>query len=71
MRSRLNDIWGVHLRAPEQQREVRIVKRYKNGFITDPMTLSPNHTIADIDERKIEVENPGLSPENAALLLAL
>ncbi len=36
----------------EQQREVRIVKRYKNGFITDPMTLSPSHTIADIDERK-------------------
>jgi IMP dehydrogenase len=33
----------------EQAREVRIVKRYKNGFITNPSVLTPSHTVADID----------------------
>jgi IMP dehydrogenase len=33
----------------EQAREVRIVKRYKNGFITNPSVLTPEHTVADID----------------------
>jgi IMP dehydrogenase len=37
----------------EQQCElVSRVKRYKNGFISDPITLSPNHTIADLDKIK-------------------
>ena len=36
----------------EQEAMVRRVKRYKNGFITDPITLSPKHTIADIDRLK-------------------
>ncbi|MEB3287208.1 MAG: IMP dehydrogenase [Vampirovibrionales bacterium] len=36
----------------EQQEEVLKVKRYKNGFITDPITLSPSHTIADVDQLK-------------------
>jgi IMP dehydrogenase len=36
----------------EQQDEVSKVKRYKNGFITTPVTLRPNHTIRDIDEIK-------------------
>jgi len=36
----------------EQQNLVRQVKRYKNGFITEPVTVSPNHTIAEIDHLK-------------------
>ncbi|WP_303673202.1 IMP dehydrogenase [Vampirovibrio chlorellavorus] len=36
----------------EQRDEVSKVKRYKNGFITSPVTLRPDHTIRDIDEIK-------------------
>ncbi len=36
----------------EQVEEVKKVKRFENGFITDPIVLSPGHTIADIDEIK-------------------
>lgn len=36
----------------EQMQEVRRVKRFKNGFITDPVVLSPSHTIADVDSIK-------------------
>jgi len=38
----------------EQAAHVRNVKRFKNGFITDPIVLSPNHTIADVDMIKRE-----------------
>lgn len=31
----------------DQKRLVDRVKRYENGFITDPKTLSPNHTVGD------------------------
>ncbi len=33
----------------EQVQEVRKVKRFENGFITDPCVLGPENTIADID----------------------
>ena len=33
----------------EQVREVRKVKRFENGFISEPRVLGPNNTIRDID----------------------
>lgn len=36
----------------EQVEQVKKVKRFENGFITDPVVLSPDNTIADIDAIK-------------------
>src|SRR5436190_23078084 len=38
----------------EQVELVRRVKRFENGFITEPMVLSPKHTIHDVDRIKAE-----------------
>lgn len=34
----------------QQSRMVRRVKRFENGFITEPVVLSPAHSIHDVDE---------------------
>lgn len=38
-----------NLSIEDQAAQVERVKRYENGFITDPIVLSPKNTIADID----------------------
>ena len=39
--------------SPEEQAaEVLKVKKYKNGFITDPVCLSPDHTLEDVVRTK-------------------
>jgi IMP dehydrogenase len=41
-----------NMTVEDQARNVRLVKQYKNGFITSPACLSPTHTCADVDELK-------------------
>lgn len=36
----------------DQCAEVRKVKKFKNGFITEPTVLAPHNTLADVDEVK-------------------
>ena len=38
----------------EQCNEVKLVKKYKNGFITEPACLSPDHVVSDVDKFKRE-----------------
>lgn len=46
----------IHYNMPmeQQAKEVARVKRYENGYITDPKTLSPDHTIMDVDQIKCQ-----------------
>lgn len=44
----------------EQANEVRLVKKYKNGFITDPVCLAPHNTISDVDEIKLKFGYSGI-----------
>eukprot|EP00357_Protocruzia_adherens_P007117 CAMPEP_0114979118 /NCGR_PEP_ID=MMETSP0216-20121206/4187_1 /TAXON_ID=223996 /ORGANISM="Protocruzia adherens, Strain Boccale" /LENGTH=503 /DNA_ID=CAMNT_0002340395 /DNA_START=146 /DNA_END=1657 /DNA_ORIENTATION=+ len=42
----------------EQLNELKLVKRFENGFILEPMVLGPNHTVRDVLEIR---ENMGFS----------
>jgi IMP dehydrogenase len=48
----------------EQAAEVRKVKRYKNGFITDPICLAPDSTVGDIKELKAKYGYSGIPITN-------
>ena len=50
--ARANHPW-LGARA-EQCSEVRKVKRFKNGFILDPLSVSPDDTLAELDRIKHE-----------------
>jgi len=39
----------------EQAEQVRLVKKFKNGFITDPICLSPEHTAEDVFKTKAKM----------------
>jgi len=44
-----------NMTVEEQVSEVRKVKKYRNGFITDPLCLSPQNTVGDV--RRVKSEN--------------
>eukprot|EP01133_Synstelium_polycarpum_P003937 gene3937-4558_t len=44
----------------EQVAEVKKVKRFKNGFITDPIVLSPKHRLSDVDVIKTKFGFSGI-----------
>ncbi|KAJ1453442.1 IMP dehydrogenase/GMP reductase [Pelagophyceae sp. CCMP2097] len=44
-----------NMTVEDQVAEVRKVKNYKNGFITDPVCLAPYNTLADVDRVKDEL----------------
>lgn len=44
----------------EQCAEVRKVKKFKNGFITEPTVLAPHNTLADVDAVKQQSGHSGI-----------
>lgn len=49
-----------NMSAQEQANMVRKVKKYENGFITEPMCLSPNETVGDVLDIKLTLGFGGI-----------
>ncbi|CAG8747065.1 13033_t:CDS:2, partial [Racocetra fulgida] len=56
--------------SPDEQAEmVRKVKKFENGFITDPVCLTPNHTVADVHRIKAQFGYSGIPITDHTTLL--
>ncbi|HOP64536.1 MAG TPA: IMP dehydrogenase, partial [Spirochaetota bacterium] len=59
-------LWGgigiIHYNntIEQQVEEIRKVKRYENGFINNPLVLSPKHRVSDIDMIKARYNFSGI-----------
>ncbi|CAK4079601.1 unnamed protein product [Aphanomyces euteiches] len=49
-----------NMTVEEQCHEVYLVKKFKNGFITNPKCLGPNDTLGDVDRIKAELGFAGI-----------
>ncbi|ETV74776.1 inosine-5'-monophosphate dehydrogenase [Aphanomyces astaci] len=49
-----------NMTVEEQCHEVYLVKKFKNGFITNPKCLAPTNTLADVDTIKAELGFAGI-----------
>ncbi|KAJ8600541.1 hypothetical protein CTAYLR_007920 [Chrysophaeum taylorii] len=49
-----------NMSVEEQCAEVRKVKKFKNGFITEPTVLAPHNTLADVDRIKEQSGHSGI-----------
>jgi len=57
--------------ADDQAEMVRKVKKYENGFINDPVVISPNHTIGEIKALKEQLGFAGFPVTGKYLLFML